>query len=320
MKTLFNSMAHQAKGLEAMLRNIGSSSRASNDQAAGLGDAPVAKVAAVPARPRCRTIAVAAGKGGVGKSSISVNLGTALSLAGKDVILLDADMGLANLDVLLGLAPTRNLGHLLDGSCGINEILINGPHGVRIVPAGSGARRLAHASTAELAAVIGAFDLLDEQPDYLIVDTAAGVGDSVALFAAAADDVLLVVCDEPASITDAYALLKVLTKNFGVKSCQMVANQVANAREGKHLYEKLNRAVSHFLGMRLDYMGFVPRDERLRQAIRRQTTIVDTDPNSPSGAALKKLAQSVLAWGAPSAEVVDRVTFFSGSTHEQVGA
>jgi len=313
-------MQHQAMGLEGLLRAISHSSRPAQDQASGLATNPNVPIRVTHAtQRRCRTIAIAAGKGGVGKSSISVNLGTALSMAGKDVILLDADMGLANVDVLLGLTPSRHLGHLLDGACTINDLLLKGPHGLRVVPAGSGTRRLAHATNAELAAVIGAFDELPTQPDYLLVDTAAGVGDSVALFAAAADDVLLVVCDEPASLTDAYALLKVLSRDFGVKRFQMVSNMVGSAMEARAVHQKLDRVASRFLDVRLDYLGCVPRDERLRQAIRRQKTIVDAEPRSPSGAALNRIAEEIVAWGVPTDTSIDRVTFFSSAACTQAG-
>src|SRR5690606_32675457 len=158
----------------------------------------------IPGRPRrrCRAIAVAGGKGGVGKSTVSVNLGMSLSMAGHDVMLLDADMGLANVDVLLGLTPSRHIGHLLDGECGLEDLILEAPRGLRVIPAGSGARRLAQLDNGEHAAVIRAFDELPQPPQYLLVDTAAGLSDSVAMFAAATDDVMLVVCDEPASLTD----------------------------------------------------------------------------------------------------------------------
>ncbi len=307
---------NQAVGLESMLRALadrhGSKPSSTSDHARGLGGNG-------GAQRRCRAIAVAGGKGGVGKTTVSVNLGMALAIAGHQVILLDADMGLANVDVLLGLTPTHHIGHLLDGSCGIEDLLLPAPHGLKVVPAGSGARRLAQLGNGEHAAVIRAFDDLAVPPDYLLVDTAAGVSDNVAMFAAAADDVVLVVCDEPASLTDAYALLKVLSREFGVRRFRMVANMVRNASEARVLHQKLARVCDRFLDVALEFMGMVPHDERLKQAIRRQGAVVDLWPSSRSGQAFKQLAGAVDTWGEPERLGLDRIAFFSRQTAVATG-
>ncbi|PMQ03830.1 P-loop NTPase [Dyella terrae] len=297
---------NQAMGLESMLRALTERQGRQmpvQDQAYGLsGAAP---------RKRCRAIAVAGGKGGVGKTTVSVNLGMALAKEGHKVILLDADMSLANIDVLLGLTPTRHVGHLLDGTCSIEDLLMNAPHGLKVVPAGSGTRRLAQLGSGEHAAVIRAFDDLVSPPDYLLVDTAAGLSDNVAMFAAAADDVVVVVCDEPASLTDAYALLKVLSRDFGVRRFRMVANMVRNVGEAKQLHQKLARVCDRFLDVALEFMGHVPHDERLKQAIKRQSAVVDLWPSSRSGLAFKQLAGAVDTWGEPERLGLDRIAFFS---------
>jgi flagellar biosynthesis protein FlhG len=265
--------------------------------------------AAAPRR-RCRAIAVAGGKGGVGKSTVAVNLGMSLSIAGHDVMLLDADMGLANVDVLLGLTPARHIGHLLDGSCTLEELLLTAPHGLRVIPAGSGARRLAQLGKGEHAAIIRAFDELAQPPKYLLVDTAAGLSDNVAMFAAAADDVVLVVCDEPASLTDAYAMIKVLSREFGVRRFHMVANMVQNEGDARQLHKKLSRVSDRFLDVVIDFTGWVPHDERLRQAIRRQCAVVDIWPSSRSSLAFKQLAVAVDTWAEPERAGLDRIAFF----------
>jgi len=261
-------------------------------------------------RRRCRAIAVAGGKGGVGKSSVAVNLGMALSIAGNDVMLLDADMGLANVDVLLGLTPSRHIGHLLDGSCTLEDLLLTAPHGLRVIPAGSGARRLAQLANGEHAAIIRAFDELAQPPKYLLVDTAAGLSDNVSMFAAAADDVVLVVCDEPASLTDAYAMIKVLSRDFGVRRFRMVANMVQNEGAARQLHRKLSRVCDRFLEVVIDFSGWVPHDERLRQAIRRQCAVVDLWPSSRSALAFKQLATAVDTWTEPERAGLDRIAFF----------
>jgi flagellar biosynthesis protein FlhG len=227
-------------------------------------------------------------------------------------MLLDADMGLANVDVLLGLAPSRHLGHLLDGSATLEELVLQAPHGLKIIPGGSGARRLAQLGNGEHAAVIRAFDELPRPPDYLLVDTPAGLSDNVAMFAAAADDVVLVVCDEPASLTDAYALIKVLSRDFGVRRFRMVANLVRNAGEARALHQKLAKVADRFLDVVLDFMGMVPQDERLKQAIRRQNAVVDLWPAARSSQAFKQLAGAVDNWEEPARAGLDRIAFFGG--------
>lgn len=265
-----------------------------------------------PAPRRCRAIAVAGGKGGVGKSTVAVNLGMSLAMAGRDVTLLDADMGLANLDVLLGLQPARHIGHLLDGSCTLRELMLPAPHGLKVIPAGSGARRLAQLDMREHAAVIRAFDELPDPPEFLVVDTAAGVSDNVVMFAAAADDVVLVVCDEPASLTDAYALTKVLSRDFRVRRFHVVANMVRHAGEARQLYDKLARVCDRFLDVALDFLGTVPYDEHLRQAIRRQGAVVDLWPASRAARGFKQMAGAVDTWGEPQRTGRDRIAFFGG--------
>jgi len=306
----------QAWGLKHFpmtLAGIGEPAPAPGHQASSL----LAK-AALPSR-HCRAIAVAGGKGGVGKSTVAVNLGMTLSMAGHDVMVLDADMGLANVDVLLGLAPSRHIGHMLDGQCALEDLLLSAPHGLRVVPAGSGARRLAQLGSGEHAAVIRAFDDLAPPPHYLLIDTAAGLSDSVAMFAAAADDVVLVVCDEPASLTDAYALIKVLSRDFGVRRFRMVANMVHNQGEAQQLHQKLSRVCDRFLDVVIDFAGWVPQDERLRQAIRRQRAVVDLWPSSRSALAFKQLAGAVDKWAEPERSGLDRIAFFGGRATPAAG-
>ncbi|RCS30397.1 MinD/ParA family protein [Rhodanobacter denitrificans] len=299
----------QASGLQRMLSAMVGRpvpEAAGSHQAGGL------PTAAPATRRMCRAIAVAGGKGGVGKSTVAVNLGMALSAAGHEVILLDADMGLANVDVMLGLTPSRHVGHLLDGECTLEELLLPAPRGLRVVPAGSGARRLAQLDNGEHAAIIRAFDELAQPPEYLLVDTAAGLSDNVTMFAAAAAEVILVVCDEPASLTDAYGLAKVLSRDFGVRRLRMVANMVRNEGDARQLHHKLARVSDRFLDVVIDFCGWVPHDERLRQAIRRQSAVVDLWPSSQSSLAFKKLAGAVDKWAEPERTGLDRIAFFGG--------
>lgn len=181
-----------------------------------------------------------------------------------------------------------------------------------MVPAGSGARRLAQLDNGEHAAIIRAFDELARPPEYLLVDTAAGLSDNVTMFAAAAAEVVLVVCDEPASLTDAYGLAKVLSRDFGVRRLRMVANMVRNEGDARALHHKLARVSDRFLDVVIDFSGWVPHDERLRQAIRRQSAVVDLWPSSQSALAFKKLAGAVDKWAEPERTGLDRIAFFGG--------
>jgi flagellar biosynthesis protein FlhG len=302
----------QASGLKQMLSNmvghIAPTAAVSGDHQAST------LLTATPARRHCRAIAVAGGKGGVGKSTVAVNLGMSLSMAGRDVMLLDADMGLANVDVMLGLTPSRHVGHLLDGDCTLEELLLPAPRGLQVVPAGSGTRRLAQLNNGEHAAIIRAFDELARPPEFLLVDTAAGLSDNVTMFAAAASEVIVVVCDEPASLTDAYGLTKVLSRDFGVRRIRMVANMVRNEGDARALHQKLARVSDRFLDVVIDFSGWVPHDERLRQAIRRQCAVVDLWPSSQSALAFKKMAGAVDKWAEPDRAGLDRIAFFGGRT------
>jgi len=250
------------------------------------------------ARP-VRVVAVTSGKGGVGKTNVSVNLAVALATGGSRVLLLDADLGLANVDVLLGLHPLCNLSHVIRGERSLDEVLVEGPAGVRIVPASSGVKAMAELSAAEHAGVIRAFSELGFNPDVLLIDTAAGISDSVVTFTTAAHEAIVVVCDEPASITDAYAMIKLLNRDHGVHRFRILANMVRTAQEGVDLFRKLSKVSDRFLDVTLDYTGSVPHDEYLRKAIQKQRAVVDAYPRSRAALAFTKIAQKLLHWPLP---------------------
>lgn len=248
-----------------------------------------------------RVLAVASGKGGVGKTNVSVNLATALAALGERVMLLDADFGLANVDVLLGLTPKLTLADVVAGRAALAEILLPGPRGVQIVPSASGKRHMAEMSPAEHAGIVQAVSAYEGPLDTLVVDTAAGINDAVLTFCQAAQEVLVVVCDEPASITDAYALVKVLCRERGLRRVHVVANLVRSPVEGRALYDKLARVVEKFLPeASLAYLGAIPQDEHLRRAVQRQKPVVEAFPASPSAAAFRELATRVHRWARTS--------------------
>jgi flagellar biosynthesis protein FlhG len=243
-----------------------------------------------------KVIAVSGGKGGVGKTNVSVNLAVALAQLGRKVMLLDADFGLANVDVLLGLSPEYDLSHLIRGERNLEEIIVEGPGDIRIIPASSGVGQMASLSPAEHAGVIRAFSELNYDLDVLIVDTAAGISDSVVSFCRASREVIVVVCDEPASITDAYAFMKVMNREYGMERFHVLANMVHSPREGHKLYQKLARAAERFLEITPTFLGAIPHDERLRKAVQKQQAVVEAYPSSPSATALKKIARSIDEW------------------------
>jgi flagellar biosynthesis protein FlhG len=248
-----------------------------------------------------KVIAVTGGKGGVGKTTVSVNLAVSMAAQGRHVMLLDADLGLANVDVLLGLHTRFHLGHVIKGECPLEDAIVTGPHGLQIVPAASGIKRMANLTEAEHAGIIRAFSDLYHRVDILVVDTAAGLHNSVTAFSQAAHHVVVVVCDEPASITDAYALIKVLSREHGVQRFQILANQTRRSGEGADLFQKISRVCDRFLTVGLEFAGCVPFDDYLRRAVQRQCAVVDAYPASISSVALKKFAVQADKWSVPQA-------------------
>ena len=262
-----------------------------NDQAAGLRRM-------IKQRP-VQVIAVASGKGGVGKTNVSVNLSLALVAMGKDVLLMDADLGLANVDLLLGLHAEYNLSHVINGERTLEEVITKGPDGLNIIPAASGTQMMTELSTSQHAGLIQAFSELNTPIDVLVIDTAAGISDGVVSFTKAANEVIVVVCDEPTSLTDAYALMKVLNTDHGIQRFNILANSIRDPKEGINLFTKLSRVTDYYLDVTLDYMGAVPYDEYLIKAVKKQHAVMKSFPQSPSSLAFRKLAKKAVEWPVP---------------------
>jgi flagellar biosynthesis protein FlhG len=262
------------------------------DQASGLRQM-------VNPRP-VRAIAVTGGKGGVGKTNVSVNLGVAAAEMGQKVMLLDADLGLANIDVVLGLHPEYDLSHVMRGERTLDEVLVEGPSGLKVVPGASGVQALAELSAAEHTGLIRAFSEVAADTDLLIVDTAAGISDTVLSFSRASHEIVVVVCDEPASITDAYAIIKLLNRDFGHQRFRILANMVRSAQEGRELYNKMCRVTDRYLDVTLGFMGAIPFDESLRKAVRSQRPVVQAFPRSRIAQVFRNLAKKIETWPEPS--------------------
>ena len=243
-----------------------------------------------------QVIAVTGGKGGVGKTTIAVNLAASIAARGKQVMLLDGDLGLANVDVFLGLTPRLTLADVLAGNCSLEEILLDAPQGFKVVPAASGIAQLAELDTLTHLGLVRAFGDIISKVDVMVIDTAAGIAGSVLQFSQAAQQVLVVLCDEPASLTDAYALIKILSRDHGVKQFRVVVNEVRGHGLGQALFQRFELVATRFLSVDLDYVGEIPEDAFLRRSIREQRPVVTAYPSAPASVALKTLAQRADNW------------------------
>ncbi|WP_273020873.1 MinD/ParA family protein [Rheinheimera sp.] len=246
-----------------------------------------------------KVISVTGGKGGVGKTNVTLNLAMSLAQLGKRVLVLDADLGLANCDVMLGLRVEKNLSHVLAGEAELDDVIIDGPFGIKIIPATSGSQNMTELAPAEHAGLIRAFSELQTPVDVLLVDTAAGISDMVLSFSRASQDVMVVVCDEPSSITDAYALMKILSRDHGVEKFKIVANMVRSLKEGQELFAKLTRVTDRFLDVSLELVATIPYDENVRKAARKQKAFVEAFPKTPASMAVKSLALKAAKWPLP---------------------
>ena len=247
-----------------------------------------------PSRRRkshARVIAITSGKGGVGKTNIVANLGFALSQLGKKVLILDADFGLGNLDVLLGVAPKYNISHVIRGDKTIEEVLEEGPGKIKILPAASGIQELTQLTHDQKMQFFTHLDRLIDDMDILLIDTAAGISSNVMDFNVMAHEIIVVVSPEPTSITDAYALMKVLSLKYAEKSCKLLVNPVASPREAQDVFRQLDLVTDRFLDIRIDYFGCVLRDDNLTRGVKHQRLVSDLYPESKASRCFSELAQ-----------------------------
>lgn len=241
-----------------------------------------------------RVITVTSGKGGVGKSNVSVNLAIQLSRLGKRVVILDADFGLANIEVMLGVRPEYSLADMMFHGKTLKDVVSSGPEEIGFISGGSGLRELTNLNRDQIQSIIRMMYELDNIADVVIIDTGAGISDSVIDLVLASSEVLLVATPEPTSITDAYALLKTLCRHedFYENSMkiQMIANRAHEYQEGKELFDKLDAVVEKFLKMKMEYLGYIPYDEKLPKSVMRQQPVTIAYPNSASSRAIFELA------------------------------
>ena len=253
-----------------------------------------------------RVITVTSGKGGVGKSTLTVNLAIQLARLGKKVIILDADFGLANIEVMLGIRPEYNLADLMFKGKELKDIIIKGPEDIGFISGGSGIQELSRLTREQVVYLVQKLYELDELADIILVDTGAGISDSVLEFVSASNEVLLVATPEPTSITDAYALLKTLNRRSGFSKddtiIKMVANRIKTKEEGDTLYTKLGLVVDKFLNLKMEFIGAIPDDPNCGKAIMQQQPITLAEPRSASVKAIKAIAEKLAQKG----EVADR--------------
>jgi flagellar biosynthesis protein FlhG len=239
-------------------------------------------------------ITVTSGKGGVGKTSVSVNLAIQLSRLGRRVIVLDADFGLANIEIMLGIRPGYNLSDLMFRGKAMKDIITYGPEGIGFISGGSGINEMANLTREQIFHLIRKMEELDRVADVIIVDTGAGIGDSVLEFVAASEEVLLVATPEPTSITDGYALLKTLNRNSsyrpGKTTVKMIANQVRNGEDAEELFDKVGLIVNKFLNIEVEYLGGIPYDTNMQKAIMRQQPLSMAAPGAPAARSLAHIA------------------------------
>jgi flagellar biosynthesis protein FlhG len=239
---------------------------------------------------RTRVISISSGKGGVGKTNIVANLGISLSRLGKKVMIFDADLGLGNLDILLGLSPKYNFSHVALGEKTLSEIIVEGPCNIKILPASSGIQEMANLSKAQTADLLSELYAVIDPIDILLIDTAAGISSNVMYFNAIAQEVLVVVSPEPTSITDAYALMKILSIRYGVKHFKLLVNMVSDIQEAHEVYRQLKLVAERFLDIAIEYIGHVSYDKNITRGVRQQKAVCDLYPDTQASRCFNSLA------------------------------
>ena len=243
-----------------------------------------------------RVISVTSGKGGVGKTNIAANLAYLLSSQNKKkTLILDADTGLANIDVILGINSRYNLSHLLKGEKTLAETLVNGPGGIRILPSASGIPEMTDLSRGQKLTLIDELNTLSDSVDFMMIDTGAGISSNVMYFNMAAKEIIVVTTPEPTAMTDAYALIKVLYQRHAQRRFRLIVNMARHATEAKEIYMRLSNATDHFLNLTIEYLGYIVLDDKVREAVRQQTALAELFPQCPAARCLAKIAEKLSA-------------------------
>lgn len=259
-------------------------------------------------RKLVRTIAVTSGKGGVGKTNVVTNLAVAFRSMGREVLILDADVGLSNVDILLRLAPRHTIAHVLNGEKSLNEVIIDGPHGIKVLPAAFGAQELTNLDECQRMRLLDAFNAYDGRLDVLLIDTSAGISGNVAFFCIASQEIVVVTTPEPTALAGAYALIKVLSLRYREKRFGILVNTARSAEDATEVYRKLSVAAGGLLNASLDYMGYIPLDPSVHDAVRSQMPFMDMFPDGPASRMLRDIASRFL--DRPGGSVKGTLQFF----------
>ncbi|SHJ91370.1 MinD/ParA family protein [Paramaledivibacter caminithermalis] len=239
-----------------------------------------------------RVLAIASGKGGVGKTNFTINLGIALSNKGKKITVIDADLGLGNIDVVLGMIPKQTLANVIRGEASIIDIIMKGPKGINIISGGSGITDMIDLSKQEIDNLINNFYMLNEISDYILIDTGAGINNSVVSFIEAADEVIIIITPEPTSITDAYAIIKnIRHKN---KSIKLVINRIESSNEGREVFNKISSATKRFLDFEVENLGFIYEDSSVKKSVKLQKPFILKFPNSVASKGIDMAAYNLI--------------------------
>ncbi|MDX2494456.1 MAG: MinD/ParA family protein [Desulfuromusa sp.] len=244
--------------------------------------------------PATRVLSITSGKGGVGKTAVVSNIAVSLAKQGKKVLVIDADLGLANIDVVLGISPEYNLNHFFNGERTLEEVMVEGPYGLKILPAGSGVQQYTRLDGQLKMRLIDSLDALEEHFDVVLIDTEAGISDNVTYFNVAAQDILVVTTPEPTAITDAYALMKLLSTQYHQKRFLLAVNSVRGLDEGLDVFEKLTMVSGRYLDIFLDYLGCIPFDKKMHESVRQQQVMVDLFPDHKVAKAFNTLADNLI--------------------------
>ncbi len=240
-----------------------------------------------------RVIAVTSGKGGVGKTNLAVGLASTLAKAGYGVVLLDGDLGMANIDILMDINARYNLGHVINGEKALQEIILDGPYGLKVIPGGSGIRELADLEPIALGRLCDEIAQLEREADYLFIDTGAGISKQVMMLLQAAEEILLVTTPEPTALTDAYGLIKVFHRQCPGKEIKVIINMVKNKKEGELIAHRLTRVAESFLGTDLEILGYVHRDPTVPDSMNKQKPFVLASPRAQASVDLVKIASQL---------------------------
>ena len=267
-----------------------------------------------PEVERSRIISVASGKGGVGKTNITVNIGLALQDMGKDVLILDADMGMANVDVILGLTARYHLGHILKGKCQLEDALITGPKGLTVLPGASGIDEFTDIDIGEVKKLLDLSTAIESSYDFILIDIGAGIHSGVVNFIRAADEIMVVLTPEPTAVMDAYSLLKVLSDYSVASRLDLIVNQVESKGEGEDVTGRMENAIDEYLDMNVDTSAVVPYDDVLRKAVKKQKPLMELYPSSKAGRAFKRIAELLV-----SGKVEDTSRGMKGFVYRMLG-